>query len=961
MQSFCSFKSFKNRFSDNFRTATVCRPLSEVSSQLASGNSRPRDPRYGRGLQARANGSSRPARGQRTFALFANRVQEDRGRNIGPPTKGSLNRGNSRFRPVCKQSVFSPKTRRGFPPSHQPKGSKRIPSVQPLQDGGNPSFARLHASQRLVGQDRSKGCVFRDPNLGESQKVPPISLEGLSSRVYVPSLRPGGSSQGIHKDHETSCCSPTTDGHSADCLLGRHSFHELVRGRSSTGYDYSSVSARASGLCDKRREIMFSTDSTAGVSRVCCEYSGYDSAPARLQGRGDQIPLFQTVITSRSFSTGTLSAHRQTNCVYSGRFSSSLALQAPAEFKTQSLSQVRPFRCHSRSFCGGKGRTSLVASAFECMEWKGASPPFSGCDNRNRRLSHRLGCGLPGSHNGGLMVPDGAKAPHQLLRTSCRLLCCQELYKGSSLCSCEIAHGQCLSGSLYQPPRGYPFSDPLQFGSSPMGLGPEAQHISQCRTPIGGSECVSGLGVTPFPRLERLETLPSNIPLVNAGSRSLRVRSVCEPPECPVDTVLQLEARSDGASHGRSLAELGSGEALCVSPLLSYNALSCEAERGEGRTHPGDSCVANSGLVPEPFGNVGLSSDSLTLGSQVTTGSAGSISPVGDESNPTSSRLACVQRSLHSKGISSNASKLILAAWRPGTNSVYNSAWKKWHCWCIARKIDPLCPSLADITGFLAHSFDEGLEYRTINTYRSALSGVLPPMEGFPVGQHPLVVRLLKGILNLRPAMPRYQQSWDVNVALDYVRSLPCNQDLSLKVLTQKLALLLALTAPKRSSELKLLDLRFMRILPEGVVFELPGMTKTSSEVTPAFFTKFDDCESLCVLRCLQSYISRTRTFRPTVDAASNQQLLISYHRPHKPVKSCSIARWIKSFLSSAGIDTSLFKGHSTRSASTSKAKVSGVSLEDVLKMADWAGPSSFLRFYYRPAFSDDYARAVLQ
>ena len=159
---------------------------------------------------------------------------------------------------------------------------------------------------------------------------------------------------------------------------------------------------------------------------------------------------------------------------------------------------------------------------------------------------------------------------------------------------------------------------------------------------------------------------------------------------------------------------------------------------------------------------------------------------------------------------------------------------------------------MADIKGFLAHSLDEGLEYRTINTYRSALSGVLPPMEGFPVGQHPLVVRLLKGILNLRPAMPRYQQSWDVNVALDDMSSLPGNQLLPLKVLTQKLALLLALIAPKRSSELKLLDLRLMSILPEGVVFELPGMTETSSEIIPVFFAKFEDCESICVLRCLQ-------------------------------------------------------------------------------------------------------------
>ena len=42
---------------------------------------------------------------------------------------------------------------------------------------------------------------------------------------------------------------------------------------------------------------------------------------------------------------------------------------------------------------------------------------------------------------------------------------------------------------------------------------------------------------------------------------------------------------------------------------------------------------------------------------------------------------------------------------------------KKWHCWCDRRQIDPLCPTLANITSFLAWAFDEGFEYRTINTY----------------------------------------------------------------------------------------------------------------------------------------------------------------------------------------------------------------------------------------------------
>jgi hypothetical protein len=51
-------------------------------------------------------------------------------------------------------------------------------------------------------------------------------------------------------------------------------------------------------------------------------------------------------------------------------------------------------------------------------------------------------------------------------------------------------------------------------------------------------------------------------------------------------------------------------------------------------------------------------------------------------------------------------------------------------------------------------------------------------------------------------------------------------------------------------------------------------------------------------------------------------QILISIHRPpYAPVKPCSISLWIRSILNSAGIDTRIFKGHSTRSASTSNAR----------------------------------------
>ena len=211
--------------------------------------------------------------------------------------------------------------------------------------------------------------------------------------------------------------------------------------------------------------------------------------------------------------------------------------------------------------------------------------------------------------------------------------------------------------------------------------------------------------------------------------------------------VLQLEARPNGNSLGCPSTGLVEGKKLCISPILSHNAITSKIEGTRCRADISGPIVAHTSLVPQLIGPVSVPTGSSANDPESLAGPPGGDTPSTCESDSSASRLACIQRSLHSEGIRAGASKLVLAAWRPGTNAVYNSAWKKWHSWCLGRETDPFRPSLADLTGFLAHSFDEGLEYRTINTYRSALPGVLPPIDGFPVGQHPLVIRLLKGVL----------------------------------------------------------------------------------------------------------------------------------------------------------------------------------------------------------------------
>ena len=72
--------------------------------------------------------------------------------------------------------------------------------------------------------------------------------------------------------------------------------------------------------------------------------------------------------------------------------------------------------------------------------------------------------------------------------------------------------------------------------------------------------------------------------------------------------------------------------------------------------------------------------------------------------------------------------------------------------------------------------------------------------------------------------------------------------------------------------------------------------------------------------------------------------------KQHKAASKSTVSRWVKMVLLKAGIDPS-FGPHSTRTASTSKAKLGGggISLETIMKTAGWSSSSVFAKFYDKP------------
>ena len=67
--------------------------------------------------------------------------------------------------------------------------------------------------------------------------------------------------------------------------------------------------------------------------------------------------------------------------------------------------------------------------------------------------------------------------------------------------------------------------------------------------------------------------------------------------------------------------------------------------------------------------------------------------------------------------------------------------------------------------------------------------------------------------------------------------------------------------------------------------------------------------------------------------------------KPYGPTTSATVARLIKTVLSKSGIDTTIFKAHLVRGASTSAAAEAGVSIPKILEAADWSSQSTFERF----------------
>ena len=73
----------------------------------------------------------------------------------------------------------------------------------------------------------------------------------------------------------------------------------------------------------------------------------------------------------------------------------------------------------------------------------------------------------------------------------------------------------------------------------------------------------------------------------------------------------------------------------------------------------------------------------------------------------------------------------------------------------------------------------------------------------------------------------------------------------------------------------------------------------------------------------------------------------VSHKPPYHVVKTKTLSRWMSELLTAAGVDTSIFKPHSTRAAAGNYLRKS-LSSTELCKLADWSTTSGVYQQFYQ-------------
>ena len=810
------------------KSSLPSREASSLCEELGNNYAGPMGSAGNNGVQIRSAPNPSPGKETTCAAPLQNRPCPDNrgGARIASQTGYQ---GNTNLSQQLHIPTFPCGKERGWAEtSGQFKSSEQLCALRALQDGRPPYSARSDSDWGLHDQTRSERCISSDSNPSGPPTSPPISVGGKDIPVHVPSLWSDVSSKGIYEGAQATTRNASTGGDSVSGLPGRHSYPPSEQGGVKMLSSSDLQPVRSSGFGNQYQKIHTDSPTSHRIPGVSDKFGDSTDTDATGEAEENSARCQMVAATSVSHNTGSSPLRGQNHSFIQSGMASPPTLQGNPGLDELSTSRGRgqlsshmPVQYQASPVSGSTTRPTLVG--IPRTDYTITSPPSttsSQHDYHFRCLQHRLGSMLGGHNYWGDMVSTGDDAPHQLPGALCCISSSAMLSERREQYDHPSQVGQRDSSHLYQSDGRNSLQAFVPTSTCLVGMVHSEEPVPTCRTSTRSAECT---GRPRIPKPQGSMRLDDQSTIVSLDTRSngpLSSRSVCFSPDSATAQILQLENRSRSGGSGCLHTGLVIPQGVCQPPLVPNPSMPQSGSCSKGQADIINSTVAISIMVSSGTGYVGGHTSTTTNSgrSYITPPRAGVSNAPG---MPKPGCMAYLRESFLSRGVSQEASNLLLSSWRPKTQSSYNSAFSKWASWCQQRNRDPTFGPIEDIVNFLSESFAKGFQYRSLNSYRSAISAIHSKVDGYSVGQHPLVSRLLRGAFNERPPLPRYSSFWNVDVVLAHLRGLGSNGSLSLKDLTLKTVMLMALARPARSADLANLDIRHQSITDKGIVFSL--------------------------------------------------------------------------------------------------------------------------------------------
>ncbi len=301
---------------------------------------------------------------------------------------------------------------------------------------------------------------------------------------------------------------------------------------------------------------------------------------------------------------------------------------------------------------------------------------------------------------------------------------------------------------------------------------------------------------------------------------------------------------------------------------------------------------------------------------------------------------------------------------RKSTNNTYEVGWKKFTTFCNEEKLQFHPESLpAEIThallAYLAKAHARNEQYGTANNVLCAVVDAVKITHSVDLIADSPILRTARAAYQVRHVgAPKYDKVYDVDNLFNLINSWQDNQTLDLDKLRRKVIALMKLDLMARGDDLSKL-LRHPKSIQTqhdgSIQFRYFGAKGNRKGQFSSWITihPFPANPRICTVAALTEYLSRVGGLSAP-DAPISSSIPLFTWLPNddhpdnvdKPLSPKTINQIMLHTMREAGIDTTEYQAHSTRSAAITKCLYGGASTEHIMYQACISTKDTFLKHY---------------